>query len=30
MAAHEGQAVFANDSHFNSEFHFHVQFESEN
>ena len=30
MVAHKGQAVFANDSHFKSEFNFHVQFEFEN
>ena len=30
MVAHEGQAVFVNDSYFKSEFHFHVQFEFKN
>ena len=30
MVAHEGQAFFANNSHYKSEFHFHVQFEFEN
>ena len=30
LVAHEGQAVFVNDSYFKSEFHFHVQLESEN
>ena len=29
MVAHEGEAVFVNDSYFKSEFHFHDQFEFE-
>ena len=30
MAAHEGQAVFVNDSYFKRELNFHVQFEFKN
>ena len=30
MVAHEGQGIFANNSHLKRKFHFHVEFEFEN
>ena len=30
MVAHDGQAIFVNDSYFKTKFHFHVQFEFKN